>query len=292
MSTDPALSRRAFLGTGLTVVGGLVAARATPALAARAKTKVMAIPFSSDLYASPDPQRFTLVLEQGTSHGIKYVSGPAVSVRFKGPRGGWSTSTPMQLDREGLPKGRGVYRTTTTFSDPGIWDGEARFLGKTTRFSMQLPAGAVAPVPGQAAPRAASPTRADTLGVKPICTRVPQCPLHTVSLADVIGAGRPVAVLFATPALCTSQYCGPVLDELLAIRAPYEDRITFVHVDIYKNLRGRTQSPTVAAWQLPSEPWLYTIDGTGNVVARIDTAFGTNEMGGLLDDLVTLSGAS
>jgi hypothetical protein len=198
----------------------------------------------------------------------------------------------MQLDRDGLPKGRGVYRSDTTFDAAGIWDGEARFLGKTTKFSLQLPAAAVAPVPGEAAPRAASPTKADTLGVKPICTRVPQCPLHTVSLSDVVGTGRPVAVLFATPALCSSQYCGPVLDELLAIRKPYEERVTFVHVDIYTNLRGSAESPTVTAWQLPSEPWLYTIDGAGNIVARIDTAFGRSEIQGLLDDLVTVSAAS
>ena len=51
------------------------------------------------------------------------------------------------------------------------------------------------------------------------------CPLHDVSLADVIGKGKPVAVMFATPALCQSQYCGPVLDELLDIMAPYHDKV-------------------------------------------------------------------
>lgn len=286
MSPDPAVSRRAFLGSGLAVVGGLVVARAVPAFAA-GKTRVVAIPFSSDLYASPDPQRFTIVLQQGTSDGIKYVAGPPVSVRFKGPNGEWSPPSAMQLDRDGLPKGRGVYRTQATFGEAGTWDGEAQFSGKTTKFAMTLPATAVAPVAGQQAPRAASPTKTDPLGVKPICTRVPQCPLHTMSLSDVIGTGRPVAVLFATPALCTSQYCGPVLDELLSIRQPYEDRITFVHVDIYKNLRGRAESPTVTAWQLPSEPWLYTIDGAGTIVGRIDTAFGKNEMQAQLDELLT-----
>ena len=64
MSSDPSFSRRAFLGTGLAVAGGLVVANAMPAWAA-SKTRVVAIPFSSDLYASPDPQRFTLVLQQG-----------------------------------------------------------------------------------------------------------------------------------------------------------------------------------------------------------------------------------
>ena len=59
-------------------------ANAVPAWAA-SKTRVVAIPFSSDLYASPDPQRFTLVLQQGSADGIKYVSGPPVAGAVQGP---------------------------------------------------------------------------------------------------------------------------------------------------------------------------------------------------------------
>jgi hypothetical protein len=284
---DHSVSRRAFLGTGLAVAGGVALAQSTTAWAAT-KTRVVAIPFSSDLYASPQPQRFTLVLQQGTSDGVRYVAGPPVDVRFKGPgASSWTPYARTELDREGLPKGRGVYRVQTTFAQPGTWTGQARFGGNTTKFAMSLPATAVAPVIGEAAPRAPSPTKADPLGVDPICTRDPECPLHAVSLSDVIGTGRPVAVLFATPALCVSQYCGPVLDQLLSIRAPYEERVTFVHVDIYKNLRGRAESPTVTAWKLPSEPWLYTIDGAGTVVNRLDTAMGKEEMRAVLDELVT-----
>ena len=286
-----AMSRRAFLragaGAGLAVAGGtlLAGTGALPALAA-APSKSYAIPFSSDLYASPDPQRFSLVLQRGTPNGIKYVSGPPVEVRFRPPGGAWQPYTKLRLDTEGLPKGRGVYRSEFTFGQEGTWKGQARFSGDTTGFTMKLPATAVAPVPGAAAPRAASPTTTDALGVKPICTRKPECPLHTVSLADVVGAGKPVAVLFATPALCTSAYCGPVLDEMLAIMGPYQDRVTFVHVDIYKNLTDATLSPTVEAWGLPSEPWLYGIDAAGTITSRLDTAFGKTEMAALFDGLV------
>jgi hypothetical protein len=287
-----ALSRRAFLragaGAGLAIAGGtlLGTAGALPALAASSSKKTYAIPFSSDLYASPDPQRFSLVLQRGTADGIKYVSGPPVEVRFRPPGGAWLPYTKLSLDTEGLPKGRGVYRTDVTFGQEGTWKGQARFSGDTTGFTMKLPATAVAPVPGAPAPRAASPTTADALGVDPICTRKPECPLHGVSLADVVGAGKPVAVLFATPALCTSAYCGPVLDEMLDIIGPYQDRVTFVHVDIYESLTNATLSPTVEAWSLPSEPWLYGIDGAGTVTERLDTAFGRTEMVALFDGLV------
>ncbi|MET0422087.1 MAG: hypothetical protein ABW073_10315 [Acidimicrobiia bacterium] len=270
--------------TGAAVLGG---ARALPAFAADSKYKTVALPFSSDLYASPDPQRFSMILQRPTKGGIAYVSGPKVEVRFRGPGGDWTEFTKLSLDTEGLPKGRGVYREAFTFADAGDWKGQAKFPGGKTDFTFPLPATAAAPVPGDAAPRAASPTTTDSLGVNPICTRKPMCPLHSVSLSDVIGTGKPVAVLFATPALCTSAYCGPVLDEMLEIMTPYQDRVTFVHVDIYKSLSNATPAPTVQAWNLPSEPWLYGVDGAGIVTARLDTAFGKTEMTALFDGLVS-----
>jgi hypothetical protein len=285
-----AMSRRELLRAG--GVAGLVLAATTviattdvlPAFAAGNQTAV--VPFSSDLYPSPLPQRFSLILQRATSDGIKSVSGPPVKVRFKPPGGSWQPFTKLSLDTEGLPKGRGVYRTELVFDEPGNWKGQAKVGGTATKFTLRLPEAAAAPVPGDAAPRAASPTTTDALGVDPICTRNPPCPLHTVSLSDVIGTGRPVAVMFATPALCQSAYCGPVLDEMLAIMGPYEDRVTFVHVDIYQSLTGKKLAPTVEAWNLPSEPWLYGIDGAGTITARLDTAFGKTEMVALLDGLV------
>jgi hypothetical protein len=116
---------------------------------------------------------------------------------------------------------------------------------------------------------------------------VPACSLHTVSLADAIGKGRPVAVLFATPALCQTRYCGPVLDELLKLRKRYQDQITFVHVEIYRDNRGADLAPTVQAWNIPFEPWLFTVDGAGTIRGRLDSAFGRDEISPLLDALVT-----
>jgi hypothetical protein len=114
--------------------------------------------------------------------------------------------------------------------------------------------------------------------------------MHTTSLSDLIGSGRPVAVMFATPALCQTATCGPVLDQLLAVRAPYEDRVSFVHVEIYKTNKGTALVPTVDAWQLPGEPWLYTVDGSGVVRGRLDGAFGRGEIVQQLDALVAMPG--
>ncbi len=108
-----------------------------------------------------------------------------------------------------------------------------------------------------------------------------------MSLDTAIGAGKPVAVMLATPALCQSRYCGPVLDDLLTLTDQYKDRITFVHVEIYTNLSGNETTPTVQAWGIQTEPWLFGVDATGNVVSRLDGAFGHDEQQQLLQRLVS-----
>jgi hypothetical protein len=237
---------------------------------------------SSDLYVSPTPQRFGFVLlaKQG------YASQGAAKVALA-PNGTKPTHlVDTTLYEAGLPARRGVYVTQATFDKEGIWDGVVERDGDRLPFAFSVKPKPDAPTIGAAAITAPSPTTADGLGVNPICTRDPMCDLHEISLDTIIGKGKPVAVLFATPARCQTQYCGPVLDSLLPLVPKYQDRMSIVHVDIYKNLRTNDTSPTVTAWNLPSEPWLFGVDPSGQIVNRLDGAFGQDEMRQVLDQLV------
>jgi hypothetical protein len=298
MALDPslerALSRRRFLGRGFAAAGGLAlsgvagGALADAAGAALDTKTFFPLVLSSDNYASDMPQRLVFALAHNSSKGMKYASGPSVSVRFRGPGGTWSSVTPTAYDRAGLPKGRGVYVARPTLDTAGVWQVEARAQGQKVPFTLQVNAAPLTFLPGMPAPRAASPTTTDALGVHPICTRDPMCPLHTQSLSTMIGAGKPVAALFATPARCQSQYCAPVLDEFLDVVKGYGDQIVPVHIEIYKSLTSPVTKhvPTVDAWKVPSEPWLFGIDASGTIQSRIDGAFGGTEMKALLDALV------
>lgn len=288
--TPDACSRRAFLGGALGVAGGLVTAGSFADVAwagdSRPDPKTFfPLVLSSDLAASPQPQRLVFALSHSTGKGIQYASGPSVTVRFRRQGGEWSQAQKPAFDRAGLPKGRGVYVARPTFDRAGVWQVEARAKGQKVPFTLQVNPSPTAVVPGETAPRAPSPTTTDTLGVDPICTRDPMCSLHTQSLSNVIGAGKPVAALFATPARCQSAYCAPVLDEFLDTVATYGDAIVPVHIEIYKAATGTALVPTVEAWRLPSEPWLFGIDAAGIVQSRIDGAFGGTEMKALLDAL-------
>ena len=286
------LSRRAFLAAGggmllAAAAGGVATAGgAAAALPMADNKKLSALLLASDLYASPDPQRIAFALAEGP----KYASGPPAKLAY-GQGRTLGTAVDTVLHSRGLPKRRGIYTAEVTLPQAGAWVGvvQVKKDGKRQNASLafQVQDQPTAPVPGTPAPRAASPTVANPLGVDPICTRNPQCPLHEVSLDTVIGAGKPVAVMLATPALCQSRYCGPTLDDLLTFTDQYKDQITFVHVEIYTNLSGNETTPTVQAWGIQTEPWLFGVDATGNVVARIDGAFGHDEQQQLLQKLVS-----
>lgn len=288
MHPDP-LSRRAFLtgSAGAVLAAATAGALAGPAgalVAPQRKKAISPLVLSSDLHASEVPQRFAFAI----ARGAQYASFGKAQVAFAAPDTNEGTVLDTELFKKGLPRGRGIYVVDAVFPVAGIYKAAAIVPGnKRVPFAVQVKPAAEAPLPGAAAPTAPSPTTTDPLGVDPICTRRPKCPLHSASLADVIGKGQPVAVMFATPALCQSQYCGPVLDELLDVMEPYAERgVQFVHVEIYESNRGATPAPTVKAWGLPSEPWFFTIDGAGTIQARLDGAFATNEVVGALDRLV------
>ena len=111
--------------------------------------------------------------------------------------------------------------------------------------------------------------------VENIDTRVPPAKeLHEVSFDDVLGR-RPVALLFATPQLCQSRVCGPVVDIALQLKQTYGDRMTFIHQEVYEDndLNKGLRAP-LRAFNLQTEPWLFTVDRTGRIAARLEGSFG------------------
>jgi hypothetical protein len=86
-------------------------------------------------------------------------------------------------------------------------------------------------------------------------------------------------LLFATPALCQSRVCGPVVDVAEQVKADHEGDADFIHMEIYRdNSIDKGFRPQVAAFGLPTEPWLFVIDKQGNVAARIEGAFSAGEL--------------
>ena len=133
------------------------------------------------------------------------------------------------------------------------------------------------PVPsvGEMAPRVETDTLASLGGNEErACTREPIDDMHRTSLDEVAGE-KPVALLFSTPALCESRVCGPVVDIATQLKRDYGDRVEFIHQEVYvDNELEKGLRPPLRAFGLPSEPWLFTLDESGRVAARLEGSFG------------------
>jgi hypothetical protein len=101
--------------------------------------------------------------------------------------------------------------------------------------------------------------------------------LHETSFKDVVGR-KPVALLFATPQLCQSRVCGPVVDIQLQMKEKYGDRMTFIHQEVYRdNKVEKGLRPSLRAFGLRTEPWLFTVGSDGRIAARLEGSFGVKE---------------
>jgi hypothetical protein len=136
------------------------------------------------------------------------------------------------------------------------------------------------PIPnvGQAPPLIDTPTVSSVGGnVKSIDTRVPPDDMHDVSFKNVLGK-RPVALIFATPQLCQSRVCGPVVDLAEQFKSAYGNRVTFIHQEVYANNTVQDGlRPQLKAFHLQTEPWLFTLDRRGRIVGRLEGSFGVKE---------------
>ena len=110
-------------------------------------------------------------------------------------------------------------------------------------------------------------------------TRIPPATdLLKTDLADVVGH-KPVVITFATPALCQSRVCGPVVDIVEQAKARAPKGVVFIHQEIYQdnNANKGLQGP-VAAWRLRTEPWTFVISKSGRIAARFEGAFSAGEL--------------
>ena len=180
---------------------------------------------------------------------------------------------------------RSIYVTKIPFTKPGNYAvmGVVKLDGRlvATDFGpAQVTAKDPVPSVGKRAPKIETPTVASSGGdIKKIDTRVPPDDMHDVNFADALGK-RPILLLFATPALCQSRVCGPVVDIAQEVKAKHKGGdIAFIHMEIYNdNELEKGFRPQVGTYNLPTEPWAFAIDRHGKVAARLEGAFSEREL--------------
>jgi hypothetical protein len=181
---------------------------------------------------------------------------------------------------------KGIWVTPATFPETGQWGAQVSLdagdgAPKVARMSFQVRQKFSAPGYDEPAPRSASPTDRDVNGdTSRICSNAPPCTLHSLSIADALApAQKPLVVLFATPALCTSATCAPELEAVQQLRSAYAEQANFIHIEIYQYpFDGQHTARTVDEWSLPSDPWTFIVDRAGIVRDRFEGAAPVEEL--------------
>jgi len=176
-----------------------------------------------------------------------------------------------------------VYASDLDFDKTGEWRLLAVLKQGSELVSSRIPSIVVdeyAEIPdvGEKAPAVHTPTADEVADLSEIDTRDPHDTMHDVDLADAIGK-KPVVLLYATPALCVSRVCGPVVDVAEQLKSELGDDVTFIHNEVYRdNDPNAGILPQLQEYGLETEPWLFVIDSDGKISTRIEGTFSVDEL--------------
>jgi len=210
-----------------------------------------------------------------------------ITVRAVSPSG--ASLDPVTVARRGTGIPSPYFPFEQTLDETGTWElviavGSAE---TSTELTVRAPEElAAVPNPGDPLPSIPTPTVNDALGIEPLCTATPPCPLHEVSLDQALTSGLPTVLLVSTPAFCQTAICGPVLDLLVERQMRVGDRATLIHAEVYTDESLEETTPTVNALGLRYEPSLFLADADGTVRARLDYTFDATELDESLDALL------
>ena len=273
---------------------------------AQGQTQLSLLAAQSSLTTGSDEFSFGLVTTQG---GLLAGGSPQVWVardRTSEALGPFR-ATPFQFnayeklgDQSPQSPLTSFYVAAVSIPQPGKWIMAASITGDPGGFGTAImtvvsPNQAVFPL-GSKAKSTPTPVAKTEAEAREICTRKPKPdPLHYISLDDALTNGKPTVVSFATPLLCESRICGPVVDEVwAAYNRIGKDRANFIHVEEFlpgpdlqaPNAVFENQAPAFRAWGLMTEPWTFVIDSDGIVRARFEGPIVSSQIEAALQPLL------
>ncbi len=196
---------------------------------------------------------------------------------------------------EGLPAG--FYVAYPTLDKAGNWGVEiqtqlpGQAQPSVSKLALKVKEKSDVPNVGEPAIATKTATAGDTPLEQLSSGQNPNPAMYQLSLDAALASGKPTALLFATPAFCSTATCGPSLSVMEGLQKTYGDKMNFIHAEVYKypfseSAANGTLSAPMTAWGLRSEPWLYLIDSKGVIAARFEGGITKEEIGPALEKLI------
>lgn len=182
-----------------------------------------------------------------------------------------------------VPDVRGLYAFAMEIPGPGTF----QITLESSEFGDMGPIGlaAVENPPmvnvGEAAPLSETRTIDDHAIEEITSDPDPDTSFYEMTVAEAVQSG-PSVIVFGTPRWCTTQTCGPLLDQVKALSGQFPT-LNYVHVEVYENIDAQSFDdlvlvPSVEEWSLPSEPWVFVVDDGGIVSAAFEGVASDSEL--------------
>ena len=195
---------------------------------------------------------------------------------------------------------QGVFSTILDFDTPGFWQIEVTTNGPDgtpvkAQGALQVKEQSDTPSLGSPVPPSVTPTGDEVENLATITSATePDPDLYKLSVHQALAAGKPLVVVFATPAFCVSATCGPQVEVLSSVKNKFADRANFIHVEVFKDPHliqgGRPPAdgtvPAVDEWNLPTEPWTFVVDKEGRISAKFEQFTTEEEIASALDKVL------
>ena len=120
-----------------------------------------------------------------------------------------------------------IYTTSANFDQPGIWSLTVSITGQdgltlSAEGIFQVKEQSSTPAIGSPAPLTKNKTSRDVDKLEELTTARPPDPdLYALTIAEAIASGKPLVVVFATPAFCQTATCSPQVEIIEGIKDKY-----------------------------------------------------------------------
>ena len=247
------------------------------------------IPANSEVVVGPN--RFALGLIDQANKPI--LGRPGTNVRLRFFFDGELKEEQAARFVWAIPDANGFFVADVSFDQAGTWEAEAVLTQdgeETTIRRLTFPVRAESQTPniGDPAPAATNLTLGQEPNIKRITTdEKPDQAFYQMTVIEALSASKPFVLVFATPAFCQWRFCGPILDNVKALRPEFVDQVNFIHIEPFEldaegKLVTTDSGPVVAApteaWKLQSEPWVFVVDAQGRIAARFEGAASPEEL--------------
>lgn len=227
------------------------------------------------------------------------VQAPAARVRATGPGGasaeGEAVLVPLgphthpgAVEAHDHAEATDLYVASLELAQPGRWWLVVDPAGEEIQSvgAIDVREETLSPAVGSEAPASETPTLVDAPAEEITTARPPDVGLLRHSIADSLADRVPFVVVFATPAFCQSRTCGPTVEVVDEVRREFEPTgVRFIHVEIYEdNDPANGFNRWVREWELPTEPWVFLVDGAGVIRAKFEGSVSVPELGAAVRD--------